>query len=266
MNGRLDSQPRAIAVGSSAMKRGVIFAAALLCATALAAAPARPFHYSYKSKYAEFEFSWSSEAAAMPALARRFHAELARQKANTISGGKQEFALREKMGSPGVGWASVTKITTSGQSPRLLSLREESYQFTGGAHGNSGTTPLLWDRGLGKQIAFSALFPPRSNYAQILRRPYCVALDKERKKRRGGDGQVGGMFPEFDSCPKFSELAIAPGDSHRDGKFDQIHLIAGPYTAGPYSEGSYDIAVPVTRQLIATIEPGYRASFEPQRQ
>jgi len=241
------------------MRWGII---AVLTAALLSAGPvpAQPFKYAYKSKYAHVDFSWSNEAAAVPSLVKRFRVELAKQKADTIEGGKQEFEFHP------VGWESSTKITTSGESPRLLSLSRTYWAFTGGAHGNGSTTGLLWDRGFGKEISFASLFSSPSSFVPVLRASYCQALDGERVKRRGGDGKVNNGIGEFDSCPKFSDLAIIPSDSRHDGRFDQIHLIAPPYLAGPYAEGDYDIVLPVRPQLIRLMKPQYRSSFEVQRQ
>ena len=249
------------------MNRIFLFGSAVALA-ASAAAPAaysRPFHYAYKGKYAELEFSWSAEAAAVPALAARLRSELAKERATTIRGGREEYAIRQRSGSPGVGWQSITKITTSGETPRLLSLSRQYYAFTGGAHGNGGTTGLLWDRKLGKEITFGNLFSSPHDL-QRLRAPYCHALSVERTKRRGGDGKLGNGVSEFDACPKLSELALIPSESKGKARFDQVHLIAAPYLAGPYVEGEYDIVLPVTRQLLQSIKPVYRSSFEPQRQ
>ncbi len=242
------------------MRWGTIGLVGLMLLSA-GSAQARPFKYAHESKYGHVDFSWSAEAAAVPALVKRFRVELAKQKADTIEGGKMESEFR-----PGVGWESSTKITTSGQSPRLLSLSRIYWAFTGGAHGNGRTTGLLWDRKLGKEIGFAALFTSASSYGRVLRDPYCRALDLERRKRRGGDGKLNGGVGEFDSCPKFSDLAIIPVDSRRDGRFDEIHVIAPPYIAGPYAEGPYDIALLVSGRLIQLMKPDYRSSFEVQRQ
>jgi hypothetical protein len=244
------------------MKWGLFLAIVTLAAAPVCAAHGqiRPFNYSFKNKYADVDFSWSKEAAAVPTLVKRFRAELAKSKADTIAGGKEDYALRQ------IGWESSTKITTSGQSPRLLSLSREDWEFTGGAHGNGGTTGLLWDRRLNKEVKFAGLFSSPSSYTSVLRPPYCRALDQERIKRRGGDGKLNDGIGEFDSCPKLSDLAIIPADSHRDGRFDEIHLIASPYLAGPYAEGEYDITLPVPQALIGLLKTQYRASFEAQRQ
>ena len=230
---------------------------------AAGATDARPFSYSSKTNFADVDFSYSAEAAASPALVRRFKAELAKERTATVTCGRQETEVRVKTGGQGIACASSTKIATSGQTGRLLSLARTYWAFTGGAHGNGGTTPLLWDRARGKEIKFASLFSSANGYANILRDPYCRALNRERKKRRGDDYQPSSMTPEFDACPKFSDLSLIPAGSLR---FGQIHLIASPYTAGPYAEGEYDIALPVTARLVAALKPEYRASFDAQRQ
>jgi len=248
------------------MRWGIIavLTAALLSA---GAAPARPFKHAYKSKYAHVDFAWSNEAEAVPHLVKRFRVELAKQQADTIEGGKQEFEFHP------VGWDSSTKITTSGESPRLLSLSRTYWAFTGGAHGNGSTTGLLWDRALAKEIKFASLFTSPTRYEQVLRGSYCKALDAERRKRRGNDYVPGGgnytlaaAFSEFDRCPAFSALAMIPAAARRNGKLDRIHIIAAAYIAGPYAEGDYDIVLTVGPQLIRLMKPQYRASFEAQRQ
>ena len=131
------------------MKRAVLLIALL----ATAAAGAKPFSYESKTRYAEVDFAYSAEAAAVPALVKRFKSDLARERTQSIACGKAETEVRVKSGSEGIACSSSTGITTSGQTARLLSLARAYYAFTGGAHGNGGTTPLLWDRRLGKEIS-----------------------------------------------------------------------------------------------------------------
>ncbi len=245
------------------MKRvALLLALPLLVA---AAADARPFAYMSKTRFAEVDFTYSAEAAAIPALVKRFRADLARERTRTAACGREETKIRVESGSEGIACASTTGITTSGQTPRLLSLASAYWAFTGGAHGNGSTSLLLWDRHAGKEIAFDSLFAARDGYTKALRDPYCRALAAERKERRGDDYEPGGV-PEFDVCPEFSELAVIPADSRHRGRFDTIHLIAAPYTAGPYAEGEYDIVLPVTGRLVAALKPVYRDSFVAQWQ
>jgi hypothetical protein len=106
-------------------------------------------------------------------------------------------------------------------------------------------------------------FVRKSGLAAITRAPYCKSLANEQVKRREGEKLD---LPEFNECPKYSDLAIAPVDKNKNGRFDIIAFTASPYVAGPYAEGEYEIELPVTRQLIAAMKPDYRSSYEPQRQ
>lgn len=232
------------------------------CPSVRGGASAKPFKSELKNADADFSYSWSSEVAAVPALVKRFTADLLKQKAAALSGGKEFNAERKKMGDDPVGYMHSTGIETAGQSARLLSLEIATASYTGGAHGNYGYGSLLWDRRLNREIAFDDLFIRKGALTQLARAPYCKALDGERLKRRQGEKLDG----EFSECPKFADLAIAPVDKEHDGRFERISFVAAPYTAGPFSEGEYLLELPVTRQLMAAIKPVYRPSFEPQRQ
>ena len=119
-----------------------------------------------------------------------------------------------------------------------------------------------WKETQARRISMGKLFYRPGDFMALTRAAYCKALDKERLKRRQGE-RLGG---EFDKCPSFNDLAIAPADRDKDGRFDTIDFVASPYVAGPYVEGEYDIPVAVTRRLIASLKPEYRASFKAQRQ
>ena len=234
---------------------------ALIAFSALvaAAAAARPFKAELKNADADFSYSWSSEVSAVPALVKRFGADMRQRRAATIAGGKKLHALRK---GGDVSYMHATEISTAGQSARLLSLEIGYAEYSGGAHSNYGYDSLLWDRRANREIPFDALFIRPGSFTALTRPSYCKALDAERLKRREGEKLEG----EFAQCPKYSDLAIAPADEDKDRRFDTIRFIAAPYTAGPFSEGEYALELPVTRQLIAAIKPLYRPSFEPQRQ
>lgn len=239
------------------MRRGI--ALAIIGGTLLiAGANAKPFKTELKSSVLDFEYSWSSEANAIPALVKLFTANMKNQRLNLTTAAQKGAAERKKQGFPFNAYQQVTGITTEGETARLLSLRNDTYEFTGGAHGNSLTKALLWDRKLNKQIDFNALFRSGSSVLAGLKAPYCKALDAERKKRRLGE-QLGG---EFDQCPQFSELTILPSDSKHKGQFDQLLIVADPYVAGPYVEGQYEVSLPVNAGLLAKLRPEYRTSFE----
>jgi hypothetical protein len=140
----------------------------------------------------------------------------------------------------------------------LLSLRTDVGSYTGGAHGNHGTKGLLWDRAGAREVLVASLFAEPSNMDRLLIQRWCDALNAEREKRRGepvGNGT-------FDDCPRFDDLAVIPSDKNRNGRFDNILIVASPYVAGPYAEGEYEIELSVTPDLLAALKDEFRGDFE----
>jgi hypothetical protein len=233
-----------------------------LLALALTAA-ATPHKVVRSSAALDFNYEWSAEAAAIPALDLRLYNEAKRNLAEAQKNAREDQALAKQQKRNfnqhefSMAWA------TAGETPRLLSLTSDLGAFEGGAHPNSNYGSLLWDRQLNREIGLNALFGSPAQFAAVTRSTYCKKLNAERMKRREGAKLD---LPEFNACPKFSELAIYPSDKNRNGRFDRIVFVASPYVAGPYVEGEYEINVPVAPQLIAALKPDYRPSFEAQRQ
>lgn len=240
--------------------RGLILGAAFLSA---ANAHANAVKVERNSAALEFSYSYPAEAAAIPALNRRFQADLATQYRKASKLGLEDLKIYKEQKRGGISDFFSMEWTTAGQTPRLLSLQNQLSTFTGGAHPNTSYGALLWDRRLGREIKMETLFLRSGAFAALTRSRYCAALDAERKKRREGEKLD---LPDFKACPKYSELAITAVDKDRNNRFDSIAFVASPYTAGPYAEGEYEVSLPVTSQLIAAIKPDYRSSFERQRQ
>lgn len=241
------------------MNRGMILIGSLLC---IAAAGSQAVKITRKSVLLDFTYGWPVEAAAISPLESKLRAQMTKRYQEAIANAEEDQAAARQQRRPYNKDFFLMQWSTAGQTSRLLSLQGELSTFMGGAHPNTGYNALLWDRRLNKEISLSALLTGRANLAALMRRAYCKALDEERFKRRQGE-KFGG---EFDQCPKFKDLAIAPSDPNRNGRFDTIDLVASPYVAGPYAEGEYEISLPVTAKLIAALKPGYRTSFELHRQ
>jgi hypothetical protein len=213
--------------------------------------------------YLEFTYEYPAQAAAIPALDRRFRLEAAKEyRRHLLLGREDKKSYRQEQRGSVTDFYSK-QWSAAGETPRLLSLQYQHGTYTGGAHPNTDYGALLWDRKLDREIAVTSLFLRASAFASLIRPLYCKRLDREREKRREGEKLD---LHEFNACPKLADLAISPVDTGKDARFDTIALVASPYLAGPYAEGEYAIDVPVTSQLIAAIKPEYRHSFERHRQ
>ena len=224
-----------------------------------AAPMAKPFVYDEQNDLIEFHYGWSAEAAAVPQLVDRFRMKMEQLRAELLKNAQADKQSRNEQGFEFHGYMSSTDYKTAGQSERLLSLSVDAGSYTGGAHGNSGTSALLWDRAAGKEIRNVDLFAEPANRDRLLTQRWCDALNKAREEKRGEPVGGDGMF---DECPKLDELAIIPADKNGNGRFDMLMLVADPYVAGPYVEGSYEIELPVTPEMVSAFKNDYRASFE----
>ncbi|GAA4040243.1 RsiV family protein [Sphingomonas rosea] len=208
-----------------------------------------------------FAYGWPREAEAVPALSRRFRADAAAQKKRMMDlvAGEKAFRAEQKLDFNGLDFSRQYELY--GQSRQLLSLVNATAAYTGGAHPNSGTKALLWERRLGRDITYANLLSPRQSWDGAIRQPFCVLLDRERAKRRQEPVKRADWPAQ---CPQLKELTVALADKDKDGRFDHVDVLADPYVAGPYAEGGYEISLPITATMIGRLKPGYRADFKAQ--
>lgn len=206
----------------------------------------------------------------MPALRTRFRVEAAAARREALDNVKEDLQSRrdlakengESLSAQDFGGHHFERTwATSGQSTRLLSLLGSTSIYTGGAHPNSGTAALLWDRLRGRQVTTQSLLRPGQSWTGAIRQPFCTLLDRERAERRG-QRIVRGEWPN--QCPALSELTLALSDRNGNGRFDHVAMIADAYVAGSYAEGAYEVTLPLTTSMLARLRPEYRTSFEPQ--
>jgi len=242
------------------MKRPLLLLAGLVCAGSAGAAAVKVVR---NSPALQFTYAFPAEAAAIPALKRRFEVQMARDFRKALKLGLENQKVYKQQKREGARDFYAMEWSTAGQTPRLLSLQNEISTFTGGAHPNTGYGALLWDRRSNGAISVESLFLRSGAFAAQTRIRYCAGLEAERKKRRGRETMD---LPDFNQCPKPSDLAVSPLDTNHNGRFDSFAFVASPYTAGPYAEGEYDIQVPVSSQMINAIKPEFRNAFERHRQ
>ncbi|MEJ2410847.1 MAG: DUF3298 and DUF4163 domain-containing protein [Novosphingobium sp.] len=223
--------------------------------------PAEPMGRSVEASndLYEFSFSYPDAAGAIPRLKDLFDTRLydAREQLASSSSDDQKAAKKEgfpyHQHSYGAKWLVVADL------PGWLSLSAELYSFSGGAHGMSNFDSLLWDRRTETVRKPRDLFTSTDALRRAIREPFCDALDKEREARRGepvkrDSGQI------FTECIDPMVQTLILGSSNHE-TFDRIGILVAPYEAGPYAEGTYEVTLPVTGKVMATLKPQYRTSF-----
>jgi hypothetical protein len=137
-------------------------------------------------------------------------------------------------------------ITAALETGKLLSLKRVAYDWTGGAHPNTLTGGILWDKALKRRVAFADLFRKGADLT-VLDQALCSAINTAKRARvpDGASITLGGA-PGMPSCPRASatEFVLTPGST--PGKAAGLTFLIGPYTVGPYAEGGYEIAIPAT--------------------
>lgn len=223
--------------------------------------PPPPVKIDEEGALLDFHLEWPSEVSAIPALAGKLRSAAMAHKAELTKMASNDKAQRAKDGFPFNTYEFSEDFEVEGNSGALLSVTDNWYEFTGGAHPNHGTKAILWDRKNGRQIAFADLFDGGAAKVDALFHPaYCAALDKARAEERGPEDSGGPADDPFNQCPRFAELALITAGTA--GKpMTKLSFHADPYVAGPYVEGDYDIELPVTAPLLAALKPQYRSSF-----
>ena len=228
-------------------------------ATAIASSSSAGVKIDETGKLFHFAYAYPAQAAGIPALKAQLDAE--KDKARSALVGEAQQGRDAAKGSGidfnpydrSIAWSVVTDL------PGWLSLKGESYDFSGGAHGNSGTVHLLWDKAAGRARQPLALFASKAAFDAALGPAYCAALNTQRSERREQKVNPASGDP-FDMCLLPSQVTVLLGSGDR-AHFTRIGLIADPYTAGPYVEGSYEVTLPVTPALIKAVKPEHRSAF-----
>lgn len=149
-------------------------------------------------------------------------------------------------------YQKTVTITTAAETAKLLSLKRTDFDYSGGAHPNTLTDGLLWDKALKRRVGVADLFA-RGADLTVLDQALCSAINAAKRARSPGSAGVSLDSKEF-SCPRAAAtpFVLTPGDA--PGKAAGLTFLIGPYQVGPYVEGAYEIAIPATvfRSLLAT--------------
>lgn len=142
-------------------------------------------------------------------------------------------------------------VSAAAETAKLLSLRRVDYDYSGGAHPNTLTTGILWDKALKRQVSIADLFRKNADLT-ALDQALCSAINTAKRARAPESASVSLDGKDW-ACPRARDTAFVLSPGTLTGKAGGLTFLIGPYQVGPYAEGAYEIAIPVTvfRSLLA---------------
>jgi hypothetical protein len=206
---------------------------------------AAPMTFERSTAYAKVSLKLPNAIKPQTDLHARLYAEEVRKLHQFVEGAASERLDSGEEGAPDWTYEKQVDITGAMETGKLLSLKRTDFDFSGGAHPNTLTTGILWDKALKRQIGFTDLFRPGADLT-VLDQALCSAINAAKRARVPDSASLTlGSGADW-NCPRASatEFVLTPGNA--PGKAAGLTFLIGPYTVGPYAEGAYEIAIPVS--------------------
>jgi hypothetical protein len=146
------------------------------------------------------------------------------------------------------GWERITTTRIEGLAGPFVSLRTQSYVYSGGAHGNTSYTTRTWRLGgpVPRELRLSDLFRPNAAYLPRLV-PLVLADLEAQHATWVVDGQIA-TLGETD----LALFSLTPAG---------LAFTFPPYAMGPYVEGTFTVVVPYRRLLDLALPGGAIDTF-----
>ncbi len=219
-------------------------------APAVPPAPPVPFSFTSKAHSVDLSLKLPQALADAPDL----HARLYNDGMATLhTFAKQSAGQKIDAGAP---YEEDVVWTLGAETDKLLSLQSDTYNFSGGAHGNSDLELLLWDRALKAPVKTAALFKADANRTK-LDALLCRMIVNAKKAREGDNfNPTDTTWP----CPKSADSVLVLAPSDQAGKAGGVTFLFSPYAVGPYSDGAFEITVP-QQAFHDALAPAYADEF-----
>ncbi len=205
----------------------------------IAAPDNTPFSFASNSTQADVTLKLPAMLTEEPDLHAKLYAEGVKDLKGFADGAAAAHAEDSSDTTP---YAKNVSWTAAADTAKLLSLREETLEFTGGAHPNTTLQALLWDKSLKRPLQPAALFKPGSDLSRI-DTGICRSLTDMKKKRLGADFTAAS--DNTWRCPRWSESAFVLATSTTAGKAGGLTFLFSPCQVGACVEGAYEVTVPL---------------------
>ncbi|HIU78063.1 MAG TPA: DUF3298 and DUF4163 domain-containing protein [Candidatus Avilachnospira avicola] len=153
------------------------------------------------------------------------------------------------------GYQSISGIEIKRADGRVFSFTDNFYDYTGGAHGNGGTTGISFDSKTGERLELSDLVSDKDAL-----KDYVIA---ELETRYGADG---GLFEgwqdtvrnDIDEVPYAEVEGLEDAEGNMTVEFalsaSGLEIYFQPYEIGPYALGTITVEVPYTEESLGFSE------------
>ena len=142
--------------------------------------------------------------------------------------------IRRQFPDEAIGWEANIEGLISYEDDRLLTLKLETYIFTGGAHGLATTRYLNFDKSTGEELSNEELFADVSALENLAEKAF-----REAKGIPPGAGinDTGFMF-EDDRFNLPENMGFTPAG---------LELLYNPYEVASYADGPISLVLPLER-------------------
>jgi hypothetical protein len=222
-----------------------------------AAVPAAAGPLTWKSSTADAEVALSlpPAVARVPALYGKLFSEGKNELEAFAEGAKGELEELRANGDTPPPFGKTHDYAVSAETPRLLSLVENTLESTGGAHPNTTLEATVWDKQAGKALSAADLFAPGADMTGP-DKALCDAIHAAKQARVQDPALTG----ELKACPKLEAATLALAPSTEPGKAGGLIALFSPYALGAYVEGAYRVVVPLPAVRPA-LAPAYAPEF-----
>ena len=221
---------------------------------------AAPMGFALTTEYAAVKLTLPEAIKPQTDLHARLYAEEVRRLRQFTEGAQADRS--EAGDDPAIGrYEKTITLTPAAETGKLVSLQREAFDYSGGAHPNTQTTGILWDKALKQMVTPASLFR-RGADLTTLDQALCAAINTAKQARTPGAVPVTAGAREW-ACPRAAAtpFVLAPGTV--DGKAGGLTFLIGPYQVGPYAEGGYRITLPLA-QFRSLLSGAYADEFAGQ--
>ena len=212
-------------------------------ATVTPADAAAPMNFVSRTPYADVRLTLPDAIRPQTDLHARVYAEEVRLLRQFIEGAQGELT-EAGADTDRPKFEKIITVTAAAETGKLFSLKRVDFDYSGGAHPNTLTSGILWDKALKRRLGLADLFRKNADLT-ALDQALCSAINAA-KRARVPDSVSVTLGGTNGACPRAADTAFVLAPGSMTGKAAGLIFLIGPYQIGPYAEGGYEIAIPAT--------------------